>query len=139
LQGVDGLKLVRLGIGYFVLFRWGVDGRLFKVRNRRVWLMDYGIRLLGYLLGFVRSYILGQIIILGRMMKLSLGYPPNWTSLSQVMIYWVTVVTGGLRIYKEGNDIAYARGGYVPVPFGISVFPRDLYGVPRGTPPNFLF
>jgi hypothetical protein len=48
------------------------------------------------------------------------------------MIYWVSVVTGGLRIYKEADDIDYARTAYVGVPFGVSVFPRDLYGVPKG-------
>jgi hypothetical protein len=48
------------------------------------------------------------------------------------MIYWVSVVTGGLRIYKEADDVYYARTAYVKVPFGVSVFPKDLYGVPRG-------
>lgn len=48
------------------------------------------------------------------------------------MIYWVSVVTGGLRIYKEATDANYARTTYVKVPFGVSVFPKELYGCPKG-------
>jgi hypothetical protein len=43
------------------------------------------------------------------------------------------VVTGGLRIYKETvNDKVTVRSAYIKVPFGVSVFPKDLYGMPRG-------
>jgi hypothetical protein len=47
------------------------------------------------------------------------------------MIYWITQVTGGLRIYKQGN-VPRITGGYVPVPFGVSVFPREIFVAPKG-------
>jgi len=47
-------------------------------------------------------------------------------------LYWVTGVTGGLRLYKEADDINIAKTGYIKVPFGISVFPKDLYGTSKG-------
>jgi hypothetical protein len=37
--------------------------------------MGFGIHRWGYWLGLGRSYILGRIIILGQMMRLSHGYP----------------------------------------------------------------
>jgi hypothetical protein len=47
------------------------------------------------------------------------------------MIYWITQVTGGLRIYKQGN-VPRITGGYVPVPLGVSVFPREIFVAPKG-------
>jgi len=48
-----------------------------------------------------------------------------------VMTYWVSQVTGGLRIYKNGN-VPKIIGGYVPVPFGVSVFPKEIFAAPKG-------
>ena len=48
-----------------------------------------------------------------------------------VMIYWVSQVTGGLRIYKHGN-VTKVIGGYVHVPFGVSVFPKEIFAAPKG-------
>jgi hypothetical protein len=47
------------------------------------------------------------------------------------MIYWASQVTGGLRIYKYGHlqDII---SGYVSVPFGVIVFPKELFVAPKG-------
>lgn len=65
-------KFRELETGYQVhmpsFLRWsaGSEGRLFKDQSRRVWLMDCGIRQWDYWLGFVRSWILGQIIIHGQ-------------------------------------------------------------------------
>jgi hypothetical protein len=47
------------------------------------------------------------------------------------MIYWVSQVTGGLRIYKHGN-VTKVIGGYVHVPFGVSVFPKEIFAAPKG-------
>jgi len=58
------------------------------------------------------------------------SYP--WTD-SEV-ITWVmriTQVTGGLRIYKQGN-VPRITEGYVPVPFGVSVFPGEIFVAPEG-------
>jgi hypothetical protein len=132
-------------VGYRVrYFAKSLMTRKFKLLSLRVWLMDCGILLLDCLLGSEKNYIPGRIIILGQMMKSLHGYPISIRPLilghgnlspgksNEIQIYWVTVVTGGLRIYKEADDIDYARSGYVKVPYGVSVFPKDLYGVPKG-------
>jgi pimeloyl-ACP methyl ester carboxylesterase len=64
-------KLAGAEIGYQVCWGLGegVDGRLFRGLNRRRWLLDFEIRLLGCWLGLGRSWILGLIIILGLMMN----------------------------------------------------------------------
>jgi hypothetical protein len=62
------------------------------------------------------------------------SYP--WTNgeiITWVMIYWISQVTGGLRIYKYGNVLKITNG-YVPVPFGVSVFPKELFLAPKGKP-----
>ena len=46
------------------------------------------------------------------------------------MIYWVSQVTGGLRIYKHGN-VPEVIHGYVHVPFGVSVFPKEIFAAPK--------
>lgn len=68
-----------------------------------------------------------------KMQTWSDSYP--WTDeevITWVMIYWISQVTGGLRIYKEGN-VAKVISGYVHVPFGVSVFPKELFVAPKGT------
>jgi hypothetical protein len=60
------------------------------------------------------------------------SYP--WTEneiITWVMIYWITQVTGGLRIYKQG-DVPRITGGYVPVPLGVCVFPKEIFVAPKG-------
>jgi hypothetical protein len=60
------------------------------------------------------------------------SYP--WTDreiITWVMIYWVSEVTGGLRIYKQGN-VPKLVSSYVHVPFGVSVFPKEMYVAPKG-------
>ena len=47
------------------------------------------------------------------------------------MIYWVSQVTGGLRIYKNGN-VPKIIGDYVQVPFGVSAFPKEIFVAPKG-------
>ena len=60
------------------------------------------------------------------------NYP--WTEkavITWVMIYWISQVTGGLRIYKMGNGSSIVNG-YVHVPLGVSVFPKELFVAPEG-------
>jgi len=60
------------------------------------------------------------------------SYP--WTEheiVTWVMIYWVSQVTGGLRIYKYGN-VQDITSGYVSVPFGVISFPKELFLAPKG-------
>jgi hypothetical protein len=59
------------------------------------------------------------------------SYP--WTDkeiITWVMIYWTSQVTGGLRIYKMGNTPRIING-YVHVPFGVSVFPKEIFVAPE--------
>jgi hypothetical protein len=68
------------------------------------------------------------------------SYP--WTDreiVTWVMIYWASQVTGGLRIYKYGH-LQDITSGYVGVPFGVIVFPKELFVAPKGIriPPSVL-
>jgi hypothetical protein len=49
------------------------------------------------------------------------------------MIYWVTQVTGGLRIYKNGN-VFKVIAGYVRMLLDVIVFPQKIFVTPRGLP-----
>lgn len=60
------------------------------------------------------------------------SYPWNENEIiTWVMIYWITQVTGGLRIYKTGN-VPKIVNGYVHVPFGVCVFPKEIFVAPKG-------
>jgi pimeloyl-ACP methyl ester carboxylesterase len=63
--------------------------------------------------------------------------------LDNIMLYWIPgTAASSARIYWENSDASYS-GGQVDVPVGCSIFPREIYRIPRRwaeqTFPNLIY